>query len=118
MGTNLKPLFKDEHLDYFAQKLDDLTFKKGPIDVVDKPVYRFALGMLNRTVSDDVPDQYKDEFYQALDLVVAEDWDDAGAEAIDVVKDLVMDWEKVSPGAREIIVGVLDIVKGALAGLD
>ena len=48
MGTNLLPLFKDEHLDFFAQKLDDLVFKKGVIDVVDKPVFRFALGMLKQ----------------------------------------------------------------------
>jgi hypothetical protein len=118
MGTNTILLFKDSHLDYFAQKLDDFTFKKGILDVVDKPVYRFALGMLNKSISDDIPDEYKASFHEAVDLVVLEDWDDAGAEAIDVVIELVEDWEKLGVGTREVIVGVLGIVKGALAELD
>ena len=118
MGTNLLPLFKDEHLDFFAQKADDLVFKKGVLDVVDKPVFRFAFGMLNKAVSDDVPDEYKASFHEAVDELVTEDWDDAGAEAIDTLMLLVEDWEKLSTGAREVIIGLLGIVKGALAGLD
>ena len=117
MGTNTLPLFLDEHLDYFAEKLDELTFKKGPLDAVDRPVYRFALGMLNKTVSDDVPDEFKQNFHEAVDLVVLEDWDDAGAEAIDLAIQLVNKTE-LKPGAKEIIVGILGIAKGALAALD
>ena len=118
MGTNKLPLFKDSHLDFFAQKLDDFTFKKGFLDVIDKGVYRLALGMLNRAVSDDVPDEYKDELYDALDLVVKGDYDDAGAEAFDVVIEVVYGIEKIPDSVKEVIVGVLTIAKGALASLD
>ena len=73
---------------------------------------------LSKAVSDDVPDEYKASFHEAVDELVAQDWDDAGAEAIDTLILLVDDWDKLSEGAREVIVGLLGIVKGALAGLD
>ena len=117
MGTNTIPLFLDSHLDFFAEVLDNVTFKKGPVDAVDRPIYRLALGMLNKTVSDDIPDEFKPEFHEAVDLVVDGDYDDAGAEAIDLVIQLVGKLN-VKPGVKEIIVGVLTIAKGALAGLD
>jgi len=118
MADNVMLLFLDNHLDFAAQKLDDITFKKPPIDVVDKPIYRLALGMLNKFVSKEIPDEYKESFHEVMDLVVEGDYDDAGAEAVDIVKELVEDWDLLKPGVKEIVLGVLDIVKGALASLD
>jgi len=117
MGTNTLPIFTDKHLDFFAEVLDKVTFKKGPVDVVDKPIYRLALGMLNKAVSDDVPDEFKPAFHEAVDLVVAGDYDDAGAEAIDLVIELVQK-TGLAAGAKEILIGILGIAKGALATLD
>jgi hypothetical protein len=117
MGNNKLPLFIDAQLDSAAELLDKVTFKKGPVDIVDKPIYRLALGMLNKTVSDDVPDELKPEFQEAVSLLLAGDYDDAGAEAIDTVLQL-LDRTEVKPAAKEIIVGMLTIVKGALADLD
>ena len=111
-------LFLDSHLDFFKEKLDAWTFKKPPIDLVDGPVYGFALKFINKKVSPLVPDDLKPEFHEAMDLVVAGDYDDAGAEAIDVVVDLVNDWEKLPAGVKEVVLGVLGIAKGVLAGLD
>jgi len=117
MGDNKIPLFLDEHLDFIAELLDKVTFKKGPVDVVDRPIYRLALGMLNKTVSDDIPDEFKPSFHEAVDLVVLGDYDDAGAEAIDLVVEL-LNKTKLPAGVKEIVVGVLLIAKGALADLD
>ncbi len=115
---NKELIFKDSHLDWIAQKLDDVTFKKPPIDVVDKPVYRLALGMINKAASPKVPDEYKAEFWEAMDLVVSEDYDDAGAEAFDIIIQLVENWEKLGTGLKDLLIGALLIGKGALAGLD
>jgi hypothetical protein len=117
MGTNKELLFLDNHLDFFAELGDKLFFKKGPVDVVDKPVFRMAFGMINKAISDDVPDEFKPEFHQAMDLVVAGDYDDAGAEAVDVVIQLV-NKTNLKAGVKEIILGVLGIAKGTLAALD
>jgi methionine salvage enolase-phosphatase E1 len=118
MAENVLPLFKDELLDFVAQKADDFTFKKGILDVVDKPFYRLALGLINRAVSPLVKDEYKDEFYEVQDLIVKEDYDDAGAELTDVAVELVKDWKDLPAGIGEIIIGILQTAKGILAALD
>jgi len=116
--ANTLLLFQDNHLDWMAEKLDGFVLKKPPLDLVDGPVFRLALGMLNKAVSPKVPDSYKDQFWEAMDKVAAEDYDDAGAEAFDIVIELVQDWTTLGEGIRELIIGALQIAKGALSSLD
>lgn len=117
MGKNVVPLFLDNHLDFFAEAGDKVIFKKGPGNAVDGPILRLAFGMLNKAISDDVPDEFKAEFHEAMDLVVLGDYDDAGAEAIDVAVLLVAK-ANFNQNVKEIAVGILNIAKGALASLD
>lgn len=118
MAENVVLLFKPNHIEFGKDVLDKYTFQKPPADIVDGPIYGFGLNFLNKAVSKYIPDEFKPEFHEAMDLVVDGDYDDAGAEAIDMVKQLVEKWEKLGPGAKEIVLGLLEIIKGALAGLD
>jgi hypothetical protein len=72
--------------------------------------------MLNKYVSDDIPDEFKPDFHEAMDLVVAGDYDDSGAEALDLVAVLVNKLK--NEAAKEIILGMLSIIKGTLKDLD
>lgn len=111
-------LLTDSQVELLAQKADDIVLKKGAGDVIDGPVFKFAFKQINKAVSPKIPDEYKVPFQEALDEVLQGNFDDAGAEAIDLVKELVADWKDLKPAVKDIVNGLLDIAKGALAGID
>lgn len=115
MGTNILPIFTDVQLDFIAAKLDDVTFKKGFMDAIDQPVYRLSLGMLSKAFSDDVPDDIKDGIQAAFDELIEADYAGAGAEAIQEVIEQV---EKLEFKVKDLVLGVLAILKVAIASLD
>jgi hypothetical protein len=117
MGTNTIPLFLAAHIDWQANLLDKWTFKKGFGDKVDNLMYRLILNAINNNVSDDIPDEFKPEFHQAMDLVVAGDYDDAGAEAIDTLVQLI-NKTGLKQAVKDVVLGVLKILKGVIADLD
>lgn len=110
-------LFKDEHIAFISNKLDEVTFRKGVLDLVDQPIYKLSLGLINKAVSPKIPDEYKPEFWEVMDQICKEDFDDAAAEAVDVIVIVVNKWE-VKPSVKELVLGVLSIAKATLAGLD
>jgi hypothetical protein len=117
MTENTVLLFLNPHIKRGAEVLDKLTFKNGFVDTFDGPAYGFVLKQINKAISPRIPDEFKPEFHEAMDKVIAEDWDDAGAEAIDIVKQIVGKFN-IEDSIKTIITGLLDVLKGALADLD
>jgi hypothetical protein len=110
-------LFLEKHIENGAKILDDFTFKGGFVDSFDGPLYKLVLNQLNKAISPKIPDGYKPDFHETLDRVFEKDWDDAGAEAIDIVKTVVSEFD-IDESIQSIITGLLDVIKGALANKD
>ena len=117
MGKYTQPLFLDSHIKWESEMMDKWTFKKGPIDVVDGPLYKFTFSQINKAVSDDVPDDLKPAFHKAMDLVIAGDYDDAGAAVIEDAIILIND-SKLKESTKSIVIGVLTVIQGVLAEID
>jgi hypothetical protein len=117
MNENVLPLFTEDQMSKGKEALDKLTFKKGAGDIVDGPIYGFALHQLNKYASPYVPDYLKPNIQDVLNEILEGDFDDAGAELADVVADILRD-AKLKDGIKEIIIGVLNLVKGAVASID
>lgn len=117
MSEFKEKLLLDEFMDWGAEKLDKVTFPKGVGDVVDRPVYRAALGMLNNTFSKKVPDEFKDGFHAAQLKIIAADYDDAAADAIGEAVEII-NASKLSEKVKSALTALLGLIKSVLGGLD
>jgi hypothetical protein len=117
MSEFKEKLLLDEFMDWGAEKLDKVTFPKGIGDVVDRPVYRATLGMLNNTLSKKVPDEFKDGFHAAQLKIITANYDDAAADAIGEAVEII-EASKLSDKVKGVLTSVLGLVKSVLGGLD
>jgi len=117
MAENVFPLFLKDQIEKGSQFLDDLFVLKGIGEAADGPLAKFSLKQVNKYASPHVPDALKPDIQDVFNQILEKDWDDAGAELTDVISDLV-NGANLKPGLKDIIVGALSLVKGAIASLD
>ena len=117
MAENVLPLFTEEQIDKGSQFIDDLLKLKGFGEAIDGPVSKFTLKQVNKYASGHVPDDLKPDLQDVFNEILEKDFDDAGAELTDVIGDLVAD-ANLKPGVKDLIIGALSLVKGAIASLD
>lgn len=111
-------LLLDSHVDFVAQKVDDLIKSKNAIiEALDKPAAKLVVNYLNRAASPHVPEEYHAKIQEALTDVVNAEYDDAVEDALFVVNEVIQDIEALKPGVKEIIAALLSMVSAALVSL-
>lgn len=115
MGEFKEKLLLKEFIEWGAETFDRLAFKKGWPDLVDKLAMKGVLNGVNAAFSDDVRDDIKPDLWEAQQKVIAQDYDDGGAEAMDAL--LVVLKSKEFKG-KEVVVGTVKVLRDILAELD
>lgn len=118
MAENVEKLLTKEFINWAAEKLDVAFFKKGIPDVVDRPVFDGALTLMNNGVSKKIADEFKPELWEAQVKIMAADYDDAVADAVDELLLIVADAPYLTDKVKGVLTGLLTVVRNVVGGLD
>ena len=120
-------LFKDEHIDWAANKFGDAIDWKELLknkvlgtaaEAVEVPAAKLVLKGLNAKVSPFIPDEYKDEIWEVLDDVVDDDGDYTNAvnAALDIL-DEVLDNVELNPTVKTILEALIALLRVGVVSL-
>jgi hypothetical protein len=110
-------LLNKNHIDFLAEKLDNLKDFENPIiEGLDGPVAKLSINYLNKLGSPYIPDAVKPDLQAALDQVVEGDYSEAIDEAFDAVY-VAIESTELKPGQKELIESLLKIIESVLVTL-
>lgn len=117
--ANTELLLLEAHIEWAANEIDEFVIKSDSafVEAIDGPAARLVLGQLNKYVSPYVADQFKPAIHEALDAVVAAQYPEAVSDALNLVEDIIMNAQNISPVAKEVVTAFLELVKAALLSL-
>ena len=117
-------LLRKKDIDYLIDGIDDLTDKikkKGIgsmiIEVVERPASRLVFNQLNKVSSPLVPDYIKDNIHRGFDKLEEKDYKGAAEEVATIPVEIIEASEKLSPGQKEIVIGIVTLVTGTIIEL-
>lgn len=117
-------LLKENHIDFFAENLDDaFDFKEiiknkvagALVEAFDEKGAKITLNFSNVRVSQYIPDEYKDEIHAILDDIVDDDGD--YKESVEIAINLLNQLsEKIEmkPLVKSILQSLLSLIEAAL----
>jgi hypothetical protein len=89
MSSNVLPIFKDSHIDFLSQAVDNAIKAKGLIELVDQPVTAISLKIINGVASPKISEDFKTSFHEVLDSVIEKDYKEAGVTLAGFINDAV-----------------------------
>jgi len=117
-------LLRKQDIDYLVKGVDLLTDKIEKktlgtriLELIEKPTANIFFGQLNRIASPHVPDYIKDNIHRSFDNLDAKNYEDAAKEIASVPVEIIEHSEKLDPGKKEIIIGVINIITGTIIEL-